>query len=89
MRSGDQEKAAKVKGLPEGLDVTGTELEPVDCEDVVYSAFIEPPDGTYYGLKEGVSSISIREQQKQLKSAGKPAISDAKIAQLREDGFVK
>ena len=82
--------AAQAKGPPEGLDVAGTEWEPKDCAEITDGeGFIELPDGTYHSIGVGVVKVTVEELQRQLQAKGKPALSDAKIAELREDGFVE
>lgn len=87
-----QAAAAQFEGPPEGLVVAGTQWETQGCTDISEiggEAFIELPDGTYHSLGVGVVKVSSEELQRQLRSKGKPAVSDNKIAQLREDGFVE
>ena len=88
-----EEQAAAVKsgGPPIGVDITGTKWEAKKCEEIGgpdVESFVELSDGTYHGLGPGVLRVAEEELQNQLKAKGKPALSDSKIAQLREDGFV-
>lgn len=84
----EQAAAARCGGPPVGVDITGTKLEAKECEEIGgqdVESFIELPDGTHHGLGAGVLRVSEEELQKQLKAKGKPALSDSKIAQRRED----
>ncbi|KAF4345871.1 hypothetical protein FBEOM_162 [Fusarium beomiforme] len=88
----EQAAATRSGGPPVGVDVTGTKWEPTECEEIGgpdAQSFIELPDGTHHGLGAGVLRVSEEELQRQLKAKGKPALSDKKIAQLREDGFLE
>ena len=87
----EQAAASQSGGPPIGVDITGTNWEAKECEEIGgpdAESFIELPDGTYHGLGAGILRVTEEELQKQLKAKGKPALSDSKIAQLREDGFV-
>ena len=87
-----QAAAARSGGPPVGVDITGTKWEAKECEEIGgpdVESFIELSDGTYHNLGAGVLRVIEEELQKQLKAKGKPALSDSKIAQLREDGFVE
>ena len=87
-----QAAAAQVEAPPEGLDVRGTQWETHGCTEISGAngeMFVELPDGTHHSLGAGVSQISAEDLQRQLQSKGKAALSDEKIAQLREDGFVE
>lgn len=82
--------AAQAERPPEGLDVTGTKWETKGCVEITDGeGFIELPDGTYHSIGVGVVKVTAEELQRQLQAKGKPALSDAKMTQLREDGFVK
>ena len=82
--------AAQVEGPPEGLDVTGTRWETKGCVEITDSeGFIELPDGTYHSIGLGVVKVTAEELQRQLHAKGKPALSDAKITQLRKYGFAE
>ncbi|KAJ4115386.1 hypothetical protein NW768_011238 [Fusarium equiseti] len=88
----EQAAAARSGGPPVGVDVTGTKWEAKECEEIGgpnVESFIELPDGTHHGLGAGVLRVTEEELRKQLKAKGKPALSDSKIAQLLEDGFLK
>ncbi|KAF5565484.1 hypothetical protein FPHYL_4177 [Fusarium phyllophilum] len=88
----EQAAAAKSGGPPIGVDITGTKWEPKECEEIGgpdAQSFIELPDGTHHGLGAGVLQVTEEELQRQLKAKGKPALSDKKISQLREDGFLE
>ncbi|KAH7186233.1 uncharacterized protein B0J16DRAFT_385267 [Fusarium flagelliforme] len=88
----EQAAAARSGGPPVGVDITGTKWEAKECEEIGgpdVESFIELPDGTHHGLGAGVLRVTEEELQKQLMAKGKPALSDSKIAQLREDGFLE
>ncbi|KAI1071036.1 hypothetical protein LB507_011492 [Fusarium sp. FIESC RH6] len=88
----EQAAAAKSGGPPNVVDITGTKWEAKECEEIGgpdVESFIDLPDGTYHSLGAGVLRVTEEELQKQLKAKGKPALSDSKIAQLREDGLVE
>ncbi|CAF3522623.1 hypothetical protein SNK03_003964 [Fusarium graminearum] len=88
----EQAAAAHTGGPPVGADITGTKWEPKECEEIGgpdAQSFIELPDGTHHGLGAGVLQVSEQELQRQLKAKGKPALSDKRIAELRENGFLE
>ncbi|CEI67877.1 hypothetical protein FVEN_g7839 [Fusarium venenatum] len=88
----EQAAAAHTGGPPVGTDITGTKWEPKECEEIGgpdAQSFVELPDGTYHGFGPGVLQVSEEELQRQLKAKGKPPLSDKKIAELRENGFLE
>ncbi|KAG9255086.1 uncharacterized protein F5Z01DRAFT_620858 [Emericellopsis atlantica] len=69
----------------------GTQDEGGACEQISWAnaeIFIDLPDGTHHGLGRGTPNVTEGELQRQLKAAGKPELSEEKIAQLREDKIV-
>ncbi|CAG7558810.1 unnamed protein product [Fusarium equiseti] len=88
----EQAAASHSGGPPVGVDITGTKWEAKECEEIRgpdVESFIELPDGTHHGLGAGVLRVTEEELQKQLKAKGKPALSESKVAQLHEDGFLE
>ncbi|RGP66698.1 hypothetical protein FSPOR_6438 [Fusarium sporotrichioides] len=88
----EQAAAALSGGPPAGINITGTTWETKECEEIGgldVQSFIELPDGTYHGLGAGVLRVSEEELQRQLKAEGKLALSDKRIMELCENGFLE
>jgi hypothetical protein len=66
----------------------GSEDECVSTKDIG-EVEIELSDGSYYGLGVGAPPPKIEDLQRELAAAGKPTLTEAKIAQLREDGLIQ
>lgn len=78
-------------GRRQGGDINGTKWEAKEGEVIGgpgSQSFIQLPDGTHHGLGVGVLQVSEEELQRQLKAKGKPALSDKRIAELRENSFL-
>jgi hypothetical protein len=65
----------------------------MDSEDVYISTkewarLIELRDGSYNGLAAGAPLPKIENLQRDLAAVDKPALTEAKIVQLQEDGLI-